>query len=301
MIPRHVNNDRAGSSPRTLCVIAIAVNLCSWCQLDRAVGQATQGGRDGSSQVLEFDVATVKPTPRDNGIWRLQFTEDGFSARGVTLRQVIQEAYGVYEEDRLSQGPQLLTAEDFDIEAKVDTDKATSFAELSLDQRRIMLQRFLADRFRLKVHHESKILPVYSLVVSKKGSKLRMTSAGDSERGEIRGMDGLVRRSGPGVLEVQGISMKGFSGVLSHIVGRLVLDDTGLTGKYDLALQWVPDEMRVSTGDVAGSSPQATFGSDLGDPPILGALEDQVGLKLKPTESSVDTIVIDHVEMPSPN
>jgi hypothetical protein len=139
------NNEESRGCWRMLCAIA---TVLLFAQGPMAISQDPP--QNTSSPVLEFEVTTVKATPKDYSRWLLQFTPDGFTARGVTVRQVIQEAYGIYQEERVSQGPSWLTSDHFDIQAKIDVQKAVNFRELSLNQRRIMLQQLLADRFKLK-------------------------------------------------------------------------------------------------------------------------------------------------------
>jgi uncharacterized protein (TIGR03435 family) len=99
---------------------------------------------------------------------RMLSTPDGFSATGVTLQGIIQEAYGV-EENQLSGAPDWVNSEKYDIEARVDESALDEIQKLSPDQRsleqRRMLQALLADRFKLTLHRETTVLPVYALVI----------------------------------------------------------------------------------------------------------------------------------------
>ena len=253
----------------------------------------------------EFEVATIRSTPKGYDRWKLQFTLDGFSARGVELRQVIQEAYGVYDDDLLLGGPKWLTTDLFDIEAKVDVSEQPNFRDLSLEQRRGMLQKLLADRFKLSMHQEIRTIDVYGMEVAKGGPKFRATSMNEVHVDDIKGMNGYVTVSRPGRLEISAISMAGFAGMLNREVSRLVQDNTGLTGRYDLKLHWLPEAERSSSvpnGSVDGSSGANNSGPDQGaDPSIFTALQEQLGLKLVYEKSPVTVIVIDDVDHPSPN
>jgi uncharacterized protein (TIGR03435 family) len=228
----------------------------------------------------------------------MEFTPDGFTARGVMLRQVIQEAYGVYEEDRMYGGPDWLISEKFDVEAKIDSADAAGFRDFTLEQRRLMLQKLLADRFGLAVHHETKELPVYALVVAKNGPKLQESKPDTIYHSQIKGIDGLVTRSGRGHLEAQGLSMTNLANLLHFSLGRTVVDETGLKGRYDLSLQWTPDDVAASMPKPAD---QEVAASDSSGPSIFTAVQKQLGLKLEPTKSPLDTIVIDRAEHPSEN
>ena len=161
-------------------------------------------------------------------------------------------------------------------------------------QRRLMMQAMLADRFKLKVHHETKELPMYSLVIAKGGFKLKEADPNDTYPNGVKGPDG-VGHSGMmmflnGVLKAQGVPISNLANSLSLQVHRLVVDKTGLTGKYDFSLAWTAD----------GVTPDNGLGAETW-PSLFTALQEQLGLKLEPTKGMVDTIVVDHVEMPSEN
>jgi uncharacterized protein (TIGR03435 family) len=161
----------------------------------------------------------------------------------------------------------------------MDAESAAAYRKLpqkqQVEQFRWMMQSLLKDRFNLQVHHATKELPIYALVIAKGGSKLKESTAKQS-RGWI----------GPGRIDYRDEPMEGFVMSLSSEVGRRVVNETGLTGKYDFALKWTPDEER-GTADAG--------------PSIFTAVQEQLGLKLKSTKGPVDTIVVDHVAKPSPN
>jgi uncharacterized protein (TIGR03435 family) len=279
--------------------LTIALFAAGVCQQSSGPNAVALKDDTPKSAMTEFEVATIKPTPESSSGWMLQFTLDGFIARGVRLRQVIQEAYGVYEEDRMSGGPDWVSSRKFDIEAKFTSASEAGARELSLNQRRLMLQKLLADRFQLTVHHEAKQLPVFVLVLSKTGPKFHESQSDKTDENEIKGLDGLVLRSGSGTLEVRGMTMAGFAQILNNQLGRIVVDQTGLKGLYDLKLRWMPDELSPTS---FGENAQARVtGNDSSGSPIFVALSPQLGLNLKSTQAQVDTIVIDHVDIPSEN
>ena len=246
------------------------------------------------TRTVLFAVATIKPSKGDNG-WRLEFTPDGFTARGVMLRQVIQEAYGVYEEDRMYGGPAWLISGKFDIEAKIDSEDTAGWRDFGLDQRRLMLQKLLADRFSLVVHRETKELPVYALVVARNGPKLQESKPDTIYHSQIKGIDGLVTRSGRGLLEAQGLSMTALANLLHFSVGRTVVDQTGLQGRYDLSLHWTPDDASDAVPKT-GEANQQEAASDFSGPSIFTAIQEQLGLKLRERKRPAEEFVIDRVE-----
>ncbi len=170
-----------------------------------------------------------------------------------------------------------------------------------------MLRSLLTDRFKLKVHRETRRLPVYELVVAKGGPKLKPTNAEPGTRSN----DGWR-----GHLVEAGASMHFFASVLSQYeaqaeLGRIVINKTGLTGRYDFTLTWTPLASKVNGisggAEHAGNEEQATGvvaapgSSDSSGPSIFTALQQQLGLKLKAAKGPVEVLVVDHIEPPTPN
>ncbi|WP_263357795.1 TIGR03435 family protein [Acidicapsa ligni] len=240
-----------------------------------------------------FDVASIRENKNNDGRWKMEFTQDGLTAMGVSLRYVVKEAYGVYDDKRWLGGPEWMDSVKFNIEAKFD---GTEYNKLTLDQRRAMLQALLADRFKLVVHHEMKEFPLYALVVTKNGPTLHERKAGELGHYGVADMSCLYKRSGRDNFEVEGCSMADLASSLTtgfaHDLGRTVIDKTGLTGRYDFALRWATESASVSTEPVA---PEGA------GPSIFKALPEQLGLRLEPTKGPLDVIVIDRAEMPSEN
>jgi uncharacterized protein (TIGR03435 family) len=163
-----------------------------------------------------------------------------------------------------------------------------------------MLQPVLAERFQLKVHRETRDLPVYELFVAKGGPKFHEAKAGDTYPNGIKGPDG---HSGPGLmwlqdgrLTCQAVGMVELTRILSQRLGHNVLDKTGLTGKYDLAMQWPPPEDRPGGMFDGGENAAESTG-----PSIFTVIQEQLGLKLESHKAPVEVLVIDHVEAPSAN
>lgn len=270
----------------------IAAIVCLSCvKIAASQSENSSHAEHGEAPAIAFSVATIRlSNPDDRHGWHLEFTPDGFSARNVPLRKVIQEAYGVYEEERLSHGSDHIQAEKFDIEAKFDPASGVDFKNISLSQRRSMLQALLADRFKLSIHYEPKELPVYALVIAKNGPKLQRAASDVNSFDGIKGYDALVTHSGRDSLEVKSFAMSNLALTLHYWTGRIVVDKTGLTGRYDFSLRW--NHMR---------DPASAQSSDSSAPSIFTALQEQLGLKLEPMKYPVDTIVIDHLEPPSEN
>jgi uncharacterized protein (TIGR03435 family) len=274
-------------------------------QTSATLGGAASPNATEDVKVPVFDVVSVKPNKSDDGMMRTMFKPDGYSGTNVPLKLLIQMAYGI-RQDLISGGPGWVESTGYDFDAKVAGPDVDALKKLSPEQRRSMLQPALADRFKLKVHTETKQLPVYELVVAKGGSKLKEASPGDTYANGIKGPDGTSRpgmmRFSPGQLTAQAVPMTSLTNLLSQQLHRTVLDKTGLTGKYDLELNWTPDQGADPMFKGAdGAQPRAEPAPDSSGPSIFTALQEQLGLKLQSGKGPVETLVIDHVEMPSEN
>lgn len=250
----------------------------------QALGQATAPDSQGASaKIPAFTVAAIRPDKSGYGSWQGGPTSYGYSAKNVPAAQLISFAYGLKSEGQLVGLPGWTDSERFDVEARMDEDDAAAFQKLTgLQQREqsaLMLRPLLADRFKLKIHHETRMLSVYALVVAKGGVKLR-------ESHEPGNLDGMVTNRGLVYVRASRIGGRFLEG-LSDAAGRIVVDKTGLTGYYDIALKWTPDGSQTS-------DPSAP-------PDLFTAVEEQLGLKLVPTIAPVDVIFVDHVERPTEN
>jgi uncharacterized protein (TIGR03435 family) len=246
-------------------------------------------------QLPSYDVASIKPAkPGDEST--LLFRLGAFTVKGMTLKSLIKEAYGI-EDDQISGAPKWVGSQTYDIEAKVDGADAATLEKLSDDQSKLMFQSFLRERFQLKVHSETKELPVLALVVAKGGPKLQPAKPGDTYPDGIKGPDGKpaghagMMMWGRGRLTGQGIPIGNLVPPLTQELGRIVQDKTGLTGKYDIELRWTTDD----------AAPDSRSASDSPGPSIFTAMQEQLGLKLESQKAPVEVLLIDHVEQPPAN
>jgi hypothetical protein len=244
-----------------LAVLVAAVVLSAprlWSQ--QPAGQSQRGAAARPA----FDAASVKANKSGDQNVQMMFQPGGrFIATNDPVRNIITTAYQTKPQQMMA-GPEWdgLLSEYFDIETKAAGNP-------SVERMRLMLQSLLADRFKLAVHHESRRLPIYALVLSKAG------------------------RTGP-QLTAHSDNTKCID--LSVYVDRAVVDRTGLTGVFDVTLEFAPPEGPASQPDatVSAADPAAA-------PSIFTALQEQLGLRLEPQTGPVDVLVIDHVEEPSPN
>lgn len=213
----------------------------------------------------------------------------------MTLLDLIRDAYGFlkFTNDRILGAPDWAKSDKFDIAAKVDSPDIAELQKLSQDQRGLMLQAFLADRFKMVIHKETRELPVFALIIAKNGPKLKEATPDD------KGM----MRLGRGILVGQGIPIASLANMLMQqreLDGRTVLDKTGLSGKYEVTLRWMPEQSLDQTSPV-GNSQAAVPPTDASAPTIFTAIQEQLGLKLESAKGPAEFLVIDHVEVPSVN
>lgn len=247
-----------------------------------------------------FDVISVK---RDNasGASMLQMTPDGFTMMNMPIDTLLTQGFQV-NPNQIVQEPGWAKTDKWDVQAKVASEDVSALGKMSFDQKRSMFVQVLTDRFGLVVHHEMRELPVYALVVAKGGpkmaeSKLDPNTLPKGGPPRMRGDDGKIAG--------QGVSMEFLASVLSRIVGRTVVDKTGLTAQYDFALHWTPEDGAAIGPGVAGSTSNGGVtqpASDAGSgESVFTAIPEQLGLKLEPAKAPVDVTVIDHLVKPTEN
>jgi bla regulator protein blaR1 len=227
---------------------------------------------------------------------------DRYDMKCVKPRFLIQLAYNVRDFQTLG-GPGWLASAQYDIAVKIESSPETSEPEKEIatrtdaerrtrgDRFRAVLQSLLADRFQLKIHRETRELPVFLLKTSKGGPKLKAGTLAPEISGGLN--------VGTGLLAGKQIAVSFLAQALSNIVVRPVLDQTGLTGKYDFELKWSPDQS--SPNSAVGEPLPVGAAGDSNLPNIFTALEEQLGLKLESAKGPVEVIVIDRVEKPGEN
>jgi uncharacterized protein (TIGR03435 family) len=219
-----------------------------------------------------FEVASVRALKSGPKEGKAMTVDPGrLTYSNVSLQDCIVAAYGV-KPYQIS-GPGWLDTERYDIAAKA----ADGVPEPQLMR---MLQSLLAERFQLKLHHETKELPVYVLVVAKNGPKL--------ERGDSNTPAKTDYTEVPGAISFHNYPMAGLAEQLSRRIfslDRPVVDQTGLEGVYTVTLK------------LADSLKDLKRAAEKGDhPPVFAALQDQAGLRLAPQKAPIDVLVVDHAE-----
>jgi uncharacterized protein (TIGR03435 family) len=230
-----------------------------------------------ASPPISFDVASVKPSAEPRGTFVRPSPGGGRRVSGANLKFLIALSYGV-RDFQITGEPAWADTDRFDIEARMDTPLADESRNTTK-----RLASLLAERFQLRFHRETKEQPVYALMLAKGGPKLQ-------ESTETRSLI----RAGNTVITGHGVGIGLLALNLSNLLGRRVVDKTGLTAKYDFELKWTPDPAQPDAGGFGGPP-------DPNAPSLFTALPEQLGLRLESQKGPVEMFVIDRVEKPSEN
>jgi len=245
-----------------------------------------------------FEVATIKRNvsgaPGGGGGFR---TGGRFQMTNVSVDILIRIAYRQGAQLLPSQivgGPESMRSDSYDIAATVGSDLAAKTPAELLPVQPLLLQSLLADRFKLKVHGETRELQRYALVLAKKDTSL----GPQLRRSQIDCTIDFTKcsvQAGSGTFTSGSTPIGSLVNYLaSAVVQTVVVDRTGLEGRYDIALEWTPDRASLPAKGNAAPAP-----SD--KPSIFAALQEQLGLKLEPERGPVDVVVVDHIERPTEN
>ena len=251
---------------------------------------------------LTFEVASIKPSDPDSRGMAIQFMPGGgLKMAGVPLRAMITFAYDV-RDFQVTGGPGWMATERFDVMARPDrasVDGPEDFGNMTFQQMRTIrdqmserLRALLADRFQLVVHKETKDQPIYALVVSKNGAKLKESKV------VVGARQGMSMNRGR--LEGMAAPVEMLIQTLSNVTGHPVVDKTSLAGKYDFVLEWTPDPGVDARAQGFGDGVTEPAPAP-GGPTIFTALQEQLGLRLEAQKGPVENIVIDRAEKPSEN
>ena len=231
-----------------------------------------------AAQVPAFEVASIKPSPE--GGLRMTIApglrNGTLHGERVTLRMLLAAAYGMTEPRVI--GPAWLNSSRFDIVARSPEGVPDSALQP-------MLQALLKERFKLAAHLAVEEMPVYFLEVAKSGVKMPVYPAHD------RGPQGPDNQYRGGEMMRGAGAMSRIAQGLSRVLNRPVLDRSGLTEVYNYFLVFAP-----LSPQPAGHEPE------LPQPDIFSAVQEQLGLKLRPGRDKVDVVIVDHIErMPTEN
>lgn len=247
--------------------------------LDPARAQtATPVQRMATDAHPSFAVATIKPHdpnyPRRQG-WN--FIGDRVRIDNQTVASILMYAYSI-NPHQFAGLPEWADKFAYDIEGTTDTP-----GQPNRTQQQEMLQKLLAERFGLKLHREQRPLNVYAIQIAKGGPKLTAAAHPDAQPTQHANQQGAAICN-----KMNSATMADFVLDMQFFVeDRPLVDQTGLTGRYDISLCYTPDDAQSTDSNAP--------------PGLFTAIQEQLGLKLDAVKAPAEVLVIDHVEQPSPN
>ncbi len=223
-----------------------------------------------------FAVATVKPHDPNSRRQGWNVSGNRLIIENQTVTSMMMYAFSI-DPHQVAAEPDWADHAAFDVEGIADT-----LGQPNLRQQQEMIQKLLADRFQLKFHREQRELPIYLVRIAKGGPKLTPAANPRREHGQKARDQGAET-----TVYFTSATIADFVLDMQFFLDRPLVDQTGLTGQYDITLRYSHDEAH----DAAPDAP----------PGLFTAIEEQLGLKLEATKAPTDVLVIEHVERPSEN
>jgi len=266
-----------------------------------------------ANRKASFEASTVAPNKTGTNRVMMRMAPGGvWDASNVTLESMIRLAYRL-QEVQLVGGPAWIYSDRFDIQAQ----SAQGVAPAQFGER---MQSLLTDRFNLKLHRETRELPIYALVVrNDRGRGKALTPAAvdcvafardraasarggaatpSPQRPGERPTCGTM--AAPGRLAGGGVTMEQLASSLAQYAGRLVVDRTGMSGSFDYELRFAHEPALRGRGPGGGlPGPEPVAPHDAGAVSIFAAVQDQLGLQLDARRAPVDVVVIDSADQPT--
>ncbi len=264
---------------RAVVVGAVVLCLAQALRAQEANQPSAKPQRMAKDADPDWEVATVKPSdPNDTGGQHIRLRGGHVMLLDTTVEQFLLLGYGV-QKSQLAGEPDWAKTAKWDVDGVPDAEGEANWRQLQE-----MMQKILKERFGLTLHREQREMPVYALIVAKGGSKMILNTSDpsglmDQQNSAVGGLDTEV---------IKNAFMSDLTQILQFRVDRPVVDQTGLTGRYDFGLKWTTDESRAPTD---GTAP----------PGLFTAIQEQIGLKLEPVKAPAEVLVIDAVERPSAN
>jgi uncharacterized protein (TIGR03435 family) len=249
---------------------------------------------------LAFDVASIKPNNSGAVGEQVRFYPPSGRVQmtNVTVKRMIQNAYQL-QDQQIAGGPGWIASEHFDIVANSDA------ANLTPQDRWMMVRALLAERFKLKMHTEMREQAVFALILARRDGQLgeHLKKSNTDCKAPTAPRTGPIDLSvpnqcgvimgGSGRMNFRGVTMETLAAQLSARVGRSVVDRSGLEGRYDLDVEFSPQPLQAGSAEAAADRPADTAAS------IYTAVQEQLGLKLESQKGSIQVTVIDSIEHPT--
>jgi uncharacterized protein (TIGR03435 family) len=265
---------------------------------------ATARSQTPDSATPTFEVVSIKPAPPNATGMMVGNPGGRFVMQNGDARMLIQMAYPSATNELVGV-PAWVRSDRFDVEAR------SSLAAPTEEQRTQMMRAMMADRFKLAAHYEPKEIDSFALTLAREDGKLgpqihpaafdcaalaKARAAGEQPPPPVKadGSPACGSRGSPGKVMFGSTTMAGFAGAISSAAGRHVVDKTGLTGRYDMILEYTARASRDAPAGAAVPTPEER-------PDIATALREQLGLKLVPEKTTVQVVVVDHIEKPTEN
>jgi len=241
---------------------------------------------------ISFAAVSIREVHGGNP-WMTNFTDDGFEGESVPIEYLLRVAFFNYAAPAdILNVPDWTRGTYYDIHAKVDPKDIQTFKSMTREQRGLMLQEILENRFACRFHYGKIMHSVYNLTVAKPKPQIISTRVGTEYTGNGTGdapwKDGAMLR------------LAGYPDNMEHLARHLswlpdddekmVIDHTGLSGFYKFQLSWCPQNLR-----------SADSGSDCSGPSLFTALKEQLGLELRPATAQLQSVVIDHIAKATSN
>ena len=292
---------------KTLLLIVLGMAVVAIPLLSQTPGKARPS----------FEVASIKPSDPGQRGGMIQNRPGGrMVIAGMPLRALMTFAYGV-QDFQISGGPDWMRMNFWDIEARAEEGSVPPPAgppdPNTPNPMALRLQSLLEDRFQLKIHRETRDLPIYELSIAKGGLKMKLSDDQAPYQPPERGapppppiqpggaMPRFSLRMGRGSMDAVAMGIPNIVQSFSSQLGRTVIDKTGLKGLYDIKLRWTPDNAALGGGPAGPGGPEAAPPIDPNGPSIFTAIQEQLGLKLDSTKGPVEVLVIDNVQKPTEN
>ena len=243
-----------------------------------------------SDSAPHFEVASIKPLPAGSNIAGYRPEPTRFSGY-FSVIEAVGFGYQI-ENNRIVDAPQWAKDQRYEINATTGQRKPGDLSQ--------MMRSLLAERFALKVHRDLRPMPVLGLAMSRSdgslGPKLQRVERNCTQ--PVSNISGCSHSFGVWRYRASGQEWKAFVGILeTGITGRPIMDKTGLSGQFDITVEWNPDISRVPESII---NPPTL--AELEVRPILfTAFREQLGLRLEPDAAPIEVLVIDSVERPTPD
>ena len=257
-------------------VVLLSTTLLS--SLPRLSGQEIETVKPMAREAHpSFEVAAIKLSDPNNQSGGFHTNGRRIFIENRTVNFLIAFAYGMQKRQIVNE-PAWLTSERFDIRGVPDIE-----GQPSEEQEKEMVRKLLEERFHLKFHREQRQMSRYTLTVAKGGEKMTPTRSSPDALPDQTGHQDASQES----WRFTNNSMQQFAQFLQFTLDRPVVDETGLTGRFDFKLQWTKDTAPATEENA---------------PPIFfTAIQEQIGLKVEPSNGAVDVLVIDGIGRPSVN